>query len=63
MYNRVTIPVVLICNGSDIELDMEVSYHIFDGEVIVDDVFFNGEKVELPSSAYEQIALEVADLI
>lgn len=61
--SKLVLPATLICNGADIDIEMTVGYTVLDGEIVVQKVLFGDDEVELTPLAYEQIALEIEELL
>jgi len=61
--NKIVLPGTFIFNGADIDIEVTTMYNVVNGEVVVTKVLFGDNEVDLDPLAYEQIALEIQELI
>lgn len=61
--SKIVLPAMIVCNGADIDIEMTVHYRQIDGQITVSQVQFGDDVVDLPPLAYEQLALEIEELL
>ena len=52
-----------MCDQAEIDLELDITYEVFGGQVVIREVYIEGEAVTLPPLALEQLAEEIKSSI